>query len=65
MPAIVAMDRIRDWLSPESSDLAMYEQILADHCITDLQTHPVSALVNSAGFDSPQCVEDIGMGTRP
>jgi putative SOS response-associated peptidase YedK len=63
MPAIVDMDRIRDWLAQGSTDQAMHEQILADGCITDLHSHPVSPLVNSAGFDSPQCIEDIGQET--
>lgn len=56
MPAIVAMDRIRDWLAQDSNGLATPEQILAEGCVTDLQCHPVSALVNRAGFDGPQCL---------
>lgn len=56
MPAIVAMDRIRNWLAQDSNGLATPEQILAEGCVTDLHGHPVSALVNRAGFDGPQCL---------
>ena len=60
MPAIVAMDKVRDWLGKDSKNVATPEQILAEGCITDLQYHPVSPLMNRAGFDGPQCVEDVG-----
>lgn len=60
MPLILRADEARSWLQPGSVEADWYEHLLqrpADGA--ELAVRPVNKVVNRAGLDSPQCLEEV------
>lgn len=59
MPVILAQDQFDFWLDKEFSNVERLEELLVPLATDDLQTYPVSTMVNRPINDSPQCIEPL------
>lgn len=56
MPVILRQEDEEVWLDPKTS-LERAERLLAPYPATEIESHPVSTLVNSPSHDSPDCLK--------
>lgn len=60
MPAIIAREERDAWLDPHTRDLAALGKLLQPFPPEKMEAYRVSAFVNSATHDSPECIRPLG-----
>lgn len=60
MPAILAAERIKDWLAPGSLSEGDFVTFCQPFPTEQLQAFPVSSIVNKPMNDRPECVQPAG-----
>jgi putative SOS response-associated peptidase YedK len=61
MPVILSPDAVERWLVPATTETAPLLDLLRPWPATDLETYPVSTLVNRPAVDDPRCVEPVAL----
>jgi putative SOS response-associated peptidase YedK len=59
MPVILAPDTYENWLDPGLQDPETVNQMLNAGHVTELDSHPVSKMVNQVRNNSPECIKPI------
>ena len=59
MPVFLERDQFGFWLEPEFQDREKLESLLVPCPSDELQTFPVSAIVNKAANDLPECIKPL------
>ena len=59
MPLILKPDAYDDWLDPKNKEPGKIEGILKKGYVKDLDSYPVSKLVNQVGNNSKECMEPM------
>jgi putative SOS response-associated peptidase YedK len=59
MPIILPPESYEAWLNPTPQQPAALEKFLAPYDSAKMTAYPVSTLVNSPQFDSPQCIVSV------
>jgi putative SOS response-associated peptidase YedK len=60
MPVIIPKDSEDLWLSPEIKDSEVLLDMLRPYPSEEMETHPVSNMVNSPANNTPECIEPVG-----
>lgn len=59
MPVILTEESKKIWLNPQIKDLSVLLKLLMPFDSNQMQTYPVSSLVNSATNDTPECMIQV------
>ena len=59
MPVILTPDTYENWLDPALQDPETVYRILKEGYVADLESHPVSKMVNQVRNNSPECIKPI------
>ena len=60
MPVILAPDAYRVWLSPDDQAATLLNKLLVPYPPEEMVAIPVSKLVNSPQYDSPELIKPVG-----
>ncbi len=59
MPVILSPANRETWLDPRGQDVERMQAILRPYPAEEMEAYPVSPRVNSAAFDSPECMQPV------
>jgi putative SOS response-associated peptidase YedK len=65
MPAILRREDEEQWLNASRTPFMKVKSLLKPYPEELMDAHDVSAIVNSAKYDGPQCIQPVSDDERP